>query len=124
MIKNIDKIYKAFIAEDVRLQKIADVDDNGNPFTICTNGAAWLKDNFFPNSEIKGYEHDKNSTAEIGAWTLGHDFLIVDGKYLVDFWYRHVQGMENAPIILDLEKQKDLVKRYYGDITKWTIVKA
>lgn len=121
MIPNIANIYKAYIAEDKRLQETDNDDQYGNPFTICTRGAIWLRDTFFPKAQIKGYFYDRNPTAEIGEWTLGHDFLIVDGRYIVDFWYRHVQGVRTAPIVLDMEKQKDLVKRYYGDDNRWTL---
>jgi hypothetical protein len=117
---HISKIVKAFKAEDDRLAALPETEENGNPFTICTNGARWIKEQFFPNAKVVGYQHDKNPTAEIGLWTCGHDFLVIEGRYILDLWYRYITGDgDRAPILLDIHTQPALVKRYYGDINKW-----
>lgn len=115
---NLEPILQAFIAEDERLFIESEKDDSGNPFTICTNGAKWLRDNFFPTGKVVGYSIERNPTAEIGQDTYGHDFVLVDGT-IIDFWYRHVCGEADAPIVLDIIAQADIVKRYYGDWSKW-----
>lgn len=119
-LKELITAYHAFMREDNRLAELPETEDHGHPFTICTTGARWLKKHFFPNAVVTGYSIDDNPTAKIGEDIYGHDFLIVDGKYLVDFWYRFVTRQERtAPIVLDLKKDKKLIEKYYGDSSKW-----
>jgi hypothetical protein len=131
-MENLEIIKSAFIAEDERLDAEREADilefgeefDHGNPFTICTNGAKWLRDNYFPKAVVMGYWIENNPTAEIGQDIYGHDFLLIDNRYILDFWYFHVCGKENAPVFLDMEKDQELVKKYYGDHTKWEPLNA
>jgi hypothetical protein len=109
---------KAYDTEEESLHD----DKNGNPFSTCTYGAKWLKEKFFPKAEIRGYHIDDNPTAEIGQDEGGHDFLLVGGKYIVDFWYHNMYD-NNAPILLDIGKDKKLVEKYYGDKNTWEEVK-
>lgn len=115
---DIDKIRKAFNAEDDRLANLPETEDYGNPFTVCTNGARWLQEKFFPEATVTGYNMDDNPTALIGADIYGHDFLIV-GDYLIDFWYNDICGNKDAPVFLHLKNDAALVNKYYGDPDKW-----
>lgn len=119
MHDQLDEIFQAFKVKDEELFKSADIEETGNPFTICTNGARWLKAQYFPTAKVVGYSTDDNPTALIGQETFGHDFILVDDRYIIDFWYRHVWGQSEAPITLDLLTQQDEVKKYYGDPEKW-----
>lgn len=119
MTIDIEKITKAFQDEDNRLAELPETEEMGNPFTICTNGARWLQEKFFPEAKVVGYQYDKNPSAEIGEWTLGHDFLLIENRYILDFWYKFIQGVEDCPVFIDIQTQPELVKRYYGDQTKW-----
>jgi len=100
-----------------------DPEDDGtpNPFSICTNCAVWLKKRYFPTAKVMGYTIEENPTAEIGQDTLsGHDFLVLDDRWIIDFWYSLYRGKPGAPSLVDMENDKKLLKKYYGDPTKWT----
>jgi hypothetical protein len=116
----VDKAYVAFKEKDEELFNDPRSEDYGNPFTICTNGAKWVRDHFFPTAIVTGYNIEDNPTAHIGQETFGHDFLLLDNRYVIDFWYNVVVGEGNAPILLDMKTQMDLVNKYYGNPEKWT----
>lgn len=120
---NLKKITKAFLKEDVRLGEIAEKDESGHPFIICTNIARFLKENFFPQAEIKGYSIYDNPEAEIGQDCDGHDFIVIDGRYILEFWYKHVECVEDCPVLIDIQEQPELVKKYYGDPATWVTLK-
>lgn len=120
---DIAKIEKAYKEEDKRLSKEKGVKVNGHPFIICTNIARWLKKEFYPTGKIMGFHAEDNPDSEIGQVADGHDFLVVDNRYIIDFWYRDIEDMDDAPVLLDMNTQKELVSRYYGDVNTWTEVK-
>lgn len=111
---SVKKIYNIFMKRDS--------DTEGRSFQTCTNGANWLQENYFETGHIVGYFIKDNPTALIGKTDIGHDFLVVNffnSWYIIDFWYRGKQGMKYTPIMLNIDTQEVLVKKYYGDITKW-----
>lgn len=114
MVELVNKAYEAFIIEDEKLN--FEADQYGHPFTICTNGAIWLKENFFPKAQVMGYSH-WNNTSILSEWCQGHDFLVLDG-YIIDFWPKVVLG-ENLPILINIKEQKEYVTKYYGNPDKW-----
>jgi len=93
-------------------------EDSGNPFSICTYGAEWVKEKFFPKAVIMGYHADDNPDAIIGQDEGGHDFLILSDRYIIDFWYNNMIDSK-APVFIDMEKDEALAKKYYGDKTTW-----
>lgn len=110
----------AFDKEDEKCNKIEDEGGKSNPYSICTNGARWLKKNFFPKADVKGYTIDDNPRAEIGKDTMsGHDFLVLDGRYIIDFWYSMYRYKKNAPSAIDMKTDKKLLTKYYGNPKKW-----
>ena len=54
----------------------------------------------------------------------GHDFAIIDDRFLADVWYQSVYDPD-APTLFDMEDPEDLaeVKRLYGDPATWKEVK-
>jgi hypothetical protein len=53
-----------------------------------------------------------------GYWSQGHDFAII-GKYLVDWWAKHVEGC--GRVILDMTDPNDIlyIQKHYLPLDKW-----
>jgi hypothetical protein len=115
---NVDQILKAFLIEDKRLSELSETKETGHPFIICTNIATWLKETFFPQAKIMGYFSDENPDAEIGKVVGGHDFVLIDGQFIIELWFNQIEG-EECPILFDLKENPELVKKYYGDAKTW-----
>lgn len=64
-----------------------------------------------------GYFIEDNPTAELGRAEGGHDFLIVDEEWILDFWAAAYYG--ERPIH-NLQTDTAEIARLYGDRTKWT----
>lgn len=116
--EKVRRIYKLFLKKDKEDFESKDKEDYGTPFTICTNCCTWLADNYFTGGTTMGYWLNENPTAIVGRNCLGHDFFIVE-DYLIDFWYRGIEGVKRAPICINLRTQKKLIKKYYGDSLTW-----
>lgn len=82
----------------------------------CTDTAAYLADRL--GGEVYGYEADSNPTAIVGEVEGGHDFAVVDDRWLLDFW---AQDTYQYPDLYDLDDPMDAleVERMYGPRSKW-----
>lgn len=82
----------------------------------CTNTAAYMADKL--GGEIYGYLSEDNPTAVVGEAEYGHDFAVVDDRYLVDFWAAETYSY---PPLYDMKDRLDLkeVEKMYGDRSKW-----
>jgi len=87
---------------------------DGSAFGICTNSARYLQS--ILGGVVAGYGHAENPTAEIGASEFGHDFLVLE-QYIVDIWAS--EGCGTPPVIKISNAQ--LVKKLYGDPSKWRV---
>jgi hypothetical protein len=65
---------------------------------------------------IMGYWSKNNPTAELGRSEGGHDFLIVDDEWVLDFWAAAYYG--ERPIH-NLKTDATEIARLYGDRSKW-----
>jgi hypothetical protein len=117
-IKELGNAYRAFVKEDKRQYRRHKKLKCGSDFTICSKGARWLRHHFFPQAKIMGYSIDDNPTALLGTIEGGHDFLLVDDRYLIDFWPRRTID-RSYPIAYDLCTQPSLVHHYYGNPATW-----
>jgi len=82
----------------------------------CTDTSVWLADHL--GGIIHGYLHDDNPTAILGEPEGGHDFVIVDDRWLVDWWAKDTYQERD---LYDLENPSDRAEalRLYGDPEKW-----
>lgn len=87
---------------------------------VCTFTADWLRENSFPEGRRVGYFHEDNPGAKVGEVEGGHDFLLVDERYVLDFWYR-TTWCPHAPVLLDLHNpvHQPELRQLYGDPTSW-----
>ena len=82
----------------------------------CTDTSVWLAERL--KGVVHGYRHDDNPDAALGEGEGGHDFVIVDGRWLVDWWAKDTYQERD---LYDLQDPVDqaLVLRLYGDPEKW-----
>lgn len=99
--------------------------DHGNhPFVCakvgsvgcCTNTAVYLASRL--NGKVYGYSIEDNPEAEVGSTEGGHDFAIVDDRWLLDFW---AKDYYHLPDLYDMENPAEmvLVHKRYGDPKLW-----
>lgn len=74
------------------------------------------------NGAVYGYDHKANPTAIIGRYEFGHDFALIDGHILIDWWAtEYGSGTDGHPGVLDLDiaAEAALIRRWYGDRARW-----
>jgi hypothetical protein len=97
----------------------------GKAFLICSNWADLTRRYFGEDrAVVMGYSHENNSGSAISAQYEGHDFAIVDNRYIVDGWLTGVnleaEGRQ-TPGVYDLNDPVDAGEnaRLYGDKRAW-----
>jgi hypothetical protein len=94
---------------------------NGGPWAMCW---AWAQDlrARLGTDRVKqyGFSDEENESSEIAELCGGHDFAIVDGRYLVDGWAQHVEQVHETGVF-DLEDDSQLadISRLYGSPLAW-----
>jgi hypothetical protein len=86
---------------------------------ICTNGARRVAREF--GGAVWGYGPDENPAAGIARHLCcGHDFAIVDDRWLVDYWGYRYAGEISHPV-LDLRDAGDrrVIVAMFGDPECW-----
>jgi hypothetical protein len=93
---------------------------DGTHWAICTNWANYVRRALGGRVALFGYMGDDNPTSEIGSLAGGHDFAVVDDRFIVDGWVRNVECMEQRAVF-DLQDPADafLIERLYGDRGCW-----
>lgn len=82
----------------------------------CTDTATWLAERL--DGEVYGYRHKDNPEAELGESEFGHDFVVVDDRWLVDWWAKDSYQLRDLYDLKDPADQEK-VRRLYGDPGKW-----
>lgn len=100
---------------------------DGSSSVICTSYAQHIKTTLTSrNVEIVGFFCSENPDCAFSRMDLaeGHDFALVDGRYLVDPWLRLVCGYDNLPMVYDLldPKEANDAAGMYGARARWTSV--
>lgn len=72
---------------------------------------------------VVGYQSDPQTPTAAGADADGHDFAIVDGRYIVDPWAHDVANISEHGV-LDLKDARDAaeIERLYGPRSSWAPV--
>lgn len=86
---------------------------------LCTFGAISVWQEF--GGEIYGYWFSDNPECVVGKSSgQGHDFAIVDGRYLVDAWAAMVEGLPIG-VVHDLKSKLNAsyLRSWYGQRDKW-----
>ncbi|MBU2761164.1 Eco57I restriction-modification methylase domain-containing protein [Acidithiobacillus sulfurivorans] len=99
---------------------------DGTSAVFCSNYALQVKQ-AMPNHDVQivGFETSDNPDCAVSRenWGDGHDFAIVDHRYLVDAWAKLVEGLRQR-IVYDMLDDQDvrIVAETYGDPLKWVSV--
>lgn len=95
---------------------------NGESLSICTHSAFLIKELYGERADIYGFyckdnprcKHDDILKAD------GHDFAIVDDRYIVDLWISHFKGSESQ-YVFDMKDKSDFesIMRIFGSPKRW-----
>lgn len=95
---------------------------DGSACAICTSSARQVAERF--GGLVPGYQSIDNPTARIGLPAFdGHDFALIDDRWLVDYWAWHAAGIAAQPV-LDMSSVADRnsTSVLYGPADLWAIV--
>lgn len=97
---------------------------DGGSATCCTDYAAQIFKALAGRVQIFGFANEDNPTSRVAREELhpgGHDFAVVDDRYIVDPWIRLVAG-ETGPIVFDLQHPEEAAAALdtYGPRDCWT----
>lgn len=94
---------------------------DGTRVVSCSNWARYVRRVLGERARIHGYFAEDNPGTIIGDLAGGHDFAIVDERYIVDPWAALVEYVEGAGV-LDLLDPNDSarIEKLYGDPARWT----
>jgi hypothetical protein len=112
-------------AAELRLHFIEKADDHWGPdeegWSICTNWAEKIQKALGKDRVvIAGFLTENNPSAKRMDYLAGgHDFAVVDGRWIVDPWITEVE-CEDKRGVYDLEQPfDDFMISIYGDPTMW-----
>lgn len=97
---------------------------NGGSGTCCTDYAACVYIQLPGRVKMVGFSNDENPDCQVAKDELhpcGHDFAVVDNRYLVDPWCKLVVG-NDWQVVYDMSDPADLalVHHRYGPRECWT----
>lgn len=116
-----------FLGKSDSFWGITDTDDgsmfsnSGLSGVNCTGYALEIKRKLGAGRvSIVGYQSDPKTPTAAGDDADGHDFAIVDGRYIVDPWVHDVANLSDQGV-LDLEDGGDApeIERLYGPRSSW-----
>ncbi len=101
---------------------------DGGSGTVCTDYAAFIYKTLPGRVRIFGFANEENPGCQIAQARMhpgGHDFAVVDERYLVDPWCLLVVG-EEWQVVYDMHQPDDaaLVALRYGSQPCWTRMRA
>lgn len=84
---------------------------------ICSQAAFASRD--VVGGVVYGYWAEDNPAAFLGSSEGGHDFLVVNDRWIIDFW---AAAYYDEMPIHDLTKDHAEILRLYGSRDKWHLV--
>ncbi|EGR2217241.1 hypothetical protein NI385_27910 (plasmid) [Vibrio parahaemolyticus] len=91
----------------------------------CTNCALYVAEQYPGRSEVYGFycEDNPECTHKEVTSAFGHDFCVIDNRYIVDFWVSLYTGSEQQSVF-DLEDKNDhaKIKQIYGNPERWSVM--
>jgi hypothetical protein len=91
---------------------------DGSPWALCSSHAKAVRQH--EGGKRAGFWADKNPDSAISRICDGHDFTIVDDRFIVDPWVLHVEQLSDR-CVFDLQDPADAaeIRRLYGDPRSW-----
>lgn len=93
---------------------------DGSAFGNCTNVARFVQE-LLKQGRVVGFQCEDNPvTSEVVGNCFGHDFLLVEERYVVDLWISLFVG-DTEQMIFDLEdpEHSHAIQHYFGDPLRW-----
>lgn len=93
---------------------------DGNYWAICTTWAAYVRRLEGPRAKLYGIDSDSVPESEIVDFYGGHDFAVVDDRFIVDGWSVNVHGFSRTAVF-DLLDPADasVIRQLFGDPSRW-----
>lgn len=119
-----DRLCEGVAWDDPRHPGGESVLSNGGSGTRCTDYATLIYQQLPGRVEIWGFANQNNPTSRVAREQIhpgGHDFALVDGRYIVDPWLRLVPRVVQQ-MVFDLQDPADaaLVADIYGPRECWS----
>jgi hypothetical protein len=92
---------------------------SGGQWFICTDWADYVRRAYGKRAKLFGFSCEDNPAPGLEYFD-GHDFALVDDRYIVDGWLPNVEGLHHSAVI-DLKdpKEKEIVAKFYGNPKLW-----
>ncbi|SDG95895.1 hypothetical protein SAMN05216466_106188 [Paraburkholderia phenazinium] len=101
-------------------QDLTQVFPDGGSATVCTNYANHIAGTLGTGRvTVVGFWGEDNPTSRIGQDAGGHDFAVIDGRWIVDPWLRLVWGDEAWVFDLNDPADAAAIAQLYGDRDRW-----
>jgi hypothetical protein len=93
---------------------------DGGPWAMCWAWANDLQKRLGGRVKQYGFSEEENECSEIAQLAGGHDFAVVDGRFIVDGWAAKVEQVHDTGV-LDLEEPEHFteITRLFGDPRCW-----
>lgn len=98
-----------------------DIFPDGENLDNATAYARYVRRALGARAAIYGFWEEDNPTARISSLTGGHDFAIVDDRYIVDAYVPLHRQLTDGQAVFDLSDASDrkLIDHLYGDVATW-----
>lgn len=94
---------------------------DGTRSAICTNWAIYARRVYRDRVKLYGFDCSENPDASgMAEISDGHDFAVLDDRWILDGWLAHVEGLTGDPMI-DIEdpENRAFLRSFYGDPARW-----
>jgi hypothetical protein len=94
---------------------------DGSPAATCTSWARQVAAALGSRAAVFGFSAEDNPSSEIASDVGGHDFAVVDGRWIVDGWASDWDSYSDRAVH-DLEDPSEAgeIRRLYGDRARWS----
>lgn len=93
---------------------------SGHSGVQCTGFACEIEDRLGKDRvQVVGYDMNDNPSSAISQVADGHDFAIVDNRYIVDPWVRDVESMGDGVYDMMDPADRMKVREMYGEPATW-----
>ena len=102
---------------------------SGGQWFICTDWSCYVRRELGDRAKLYGFDVETKryeGGAEEGDYEVlargfdGHDFAVVDDRYIVDGWLTNIEGLHDKPVI-DMQDPANakVIKSIYGNPKLW-----
>ena len=93
---------------------------DGSDLMICTSWARYVRRIEGQAVTIHGFMERQNPGARLARVAGGHDFALLDGRYIIDTWAKFAGHAEKAVFDLHSTDDAPLIADLYGDRNAWS----